>query len=312
MTKGKSKNFYLIILDSIRDTSSIKGVVKNHIVSKQLINYYVSQLKRRGVIRRIGYGVWALNGNYDILKRQVKKFSVGTKAEKPTTNLHALNINFPIISGTVKDYDWQIKEKLNNWIPKYKGLNILGGLTIKNNNGKSITVFARTRDIDKLEDIDTLAIKIRSYVCEYFRNQGVILDYFNTETKNMHIATEDTKSESMLRKGEKIELNLNKKAEKIFPKDDIDAKAWIDGSPFQFTAETNDKEWKRWYLSMPVFIKDQFGLLNTITNNMVIMNDKINYIAENYASHTGMVEEGLNVFKSLNKKLSQKKIMDFK
>jgi hypothetical protein len=76
------------------------------------------------------------------------------------------------------------------------------------------------------------------------------------EVKNLNLATEDKPSEGMIRKGEKFELDLNKKSEKILPPDMIDAKAWIDGSPFKFSAETNDKQWKRSYLRMPFNVEN--------------------------------------------------------
>ncbi len=89
-----------------------------------------------------------------------------------------------------------------------------------------------------------------------------------------------------------------KKAEKIFPKDNIDSKAWLDGSPFKFSAESNDKEWKRWYLGMPFMIRDMFILQESMT-------EKIAYIAENYKSHVGVVEEAHKIFKKINKQLKQ-------
>lgn len=224
------------------------------------------------------------------------------RVEKPTTNLHALQIKIPIIIGKIKDSDWDIKNKLNNWIPKYKELNMLGGITIRNNNNKSITVFAKTRDLDKLGEVDNLAFKMKAFVHEYFKKQGVTLDVFNAETKNLNLATEDKQAENMLKKGEKFELNLKKQAEKIFPKDSISAKAWLDGSPFKFSVETNDKEWKREYLSMPFRIKDLLEV-----QRMVIQD--IAYIAENYKSHVSLVKEGSKIFKKLNQKLSQKSLL---
>jgi hypothetical protein len=163
-----------------------------------------------------------------------------------------LQINIPILEGIIKDSDWKIKEKLKHWLPKYTELKELGGLTLKNNNNKSITIFAKSRNLTDLQEVDNLIFKIRAYMFEFFKTKhDVILDVMNAEVKNLNLATEDRPSESMIRKGEKFELNLNKKAEKILPPDKIDAKAWIDGSPFKFSAETNDKQWKRSYLRMP-------------------------------------------------------------
>lgn len=228
-------------LNTIEISSKLK-------TSKQKLNYYIKDLKNKGILVKKGYGVWEV-------KKEVKKSSLGLM--KPTTNLHAFQIHIPILEGEINGSDWEIRNKLNNWLPKYKGLDTLGGLTIRNNNNKSISVFIKSRNIKDLSEIDNLAFKVRAYVFEYFKNkETVILDIMNCETKNLDIATEDKDSEDMIRIGEKFTLDLNKKAEKIFPNDKIDAKAWIDNSPNPFTAETNDKEWKREYLKMPFSVKE--------------------------------------------------------
>lgn len=260
MRSKRKLNFYLYLLDQIKRGKRPSEISKEKGLSKQRLQWYLSTLKRHGCIKKIGYGTWRYIKEYKPRsKREVKVNSLGSR---PITNLHSLNIKFPILTGTIKDSNWKIGEKLNNWIPKYTNLEVLGGLKIKNNNGKSITVFAKTRNLKNLNEIDNLAFQIRTYVFEFFkRKHEVILDIVNAEVKNLHIATEDKQSEGMLRKGEKFELDLNKKAAKVFPKDQIDSKAWIDGSPFEFTAETNDKDWKKAYLQMPFNIA---GLTNSL------------------------------------------------
>ena len=293
----KKENFYLMVYDLIKDGKSPVDICSNLNFSKQKLQYYIDTLKDKGCIRKIGYGTWEV-------KKEVKISSLGRKVDKPLTNLHALQINFPILLGKVHDKDWQVKEKLKNWIPKYKQDLNLGGLTIKNNNNKSITVYAKSRDIENINDVDNLAQKIRVYIYNFFKKDGVILDVLNCQTKNMNLATGDDTVKNLNRKGERFEIDLGKKAEKIFPKDQMDAKAWIDSSPKPFTAETNDKEWKREYLSMPFRIRDSIVVLNAMAHNLA-------YVAENYKSHVGMVEEGHKIFKKLNRRLDQKKLKEF-
>lgn len=292
--KEVKKKFLLDIINTINEEKNPTQIAKILNISKQKLNYYIKQLKDLKLIRKIGYGVWEINN------KEVKKSSLGTRT-KPITNLHAFQIRFPILKGKIKDSDWEIKEKLNNWIPRYFTQEMMGGLVIKNNNNKSLTVWLKTRNISDLNEVYDLAFKIRAYIYEYFKKQGVIVDVFNCETKNLNLATEDKHSEGMLRKGEKFELNLNKKSKKIFFKDNIDARAWLDGSPFKFTAETNDLEWKREYLSMPFRLRDTLMVLN--------------YIAKNYASHVKLVEKASKVMDKLNKRLSgfhrKQKISEF-
>lgn len=256
-------DFYCIVYHLIQEGRNPSQIASFLGIPKQNLNFYVSRLKNLDLISNLGNGVWAVKGNFEDIAVKVKnclgksKFSTGMTAEKPLTNLHALEIKFPILSGKINDSDWEIKNQLNHWLPKYKGLTNLGGLTIRNNNNKSITVFAKSRNILTLEEVDNLAFKIRAFIGDYFKSKKeVTLDIFDCETKNLNLATEDSKAESMIRKGEKFELDLKKRAEPIFKNDNIKGKAWIDGSPFKFSAETNDKEWKRWYLTMPFSIRD--------------------------------------------------------
>ena len=289
----KKSNFYLFIFNRIKEGKSPSTISKEYKIPKQNVKYYTDRLKKEGFIDKHSNGNWYV---------KVKEFSLGTR---PTTNLHALQINIPILSGEIKGSDWEVKEELRNWTPKYKKLDILGGLTIKNNNNKSVSIFAHTRDIKDLKEIDNLVFDIRNWALDHFRDTfNVTLDLFKAEVKNLNIATQDKESEGMQKKGEKFELNLDKKAEKILPKDKIDGKAWIDGSPFKFSAETNDKEWKRAYLSMPFMMRD--------------IAQATHYIAQNYASHVKMVEKGSKTFEKLDKvlmkldkRLSQTKLTEF-
>jgi len=147
------------------------------------------------------------------VNQQVNQSSLGTRPSKPEINLHALQINFPIREGKIISSDWEIREKLNHWLPKYKNLSILSGLTIKNNNNKSISVFAHARNITDLNEVDNLVFKIRLFITEYFMKEEIYFDWDNIRVKNLNLATEDKPAESMIRKGEKFELNLKKKSE---------------------------------------------------------------------------------------------------
>lgn len=285
--KKIKKEFLLNLISLIQNGLNPTQISNKLGITKQKLNYYIRELKQKDLIFKKGYGVW------EVKKEQVKIFSLGT-SDKPFTNLHAFQINFPILEGKIDDSEWQVKEKLNNWNPTYFTKEILGGITIKNNNNKSLTVWLKSRNLTNLNEVYDLAFKIRAYIYEYFKKQGVILDPFNCETKNLDLATEDKNSEGMLNKGEKFKLNLNKKSEKIFPKDNIDASAWLDGSPFSFTAETNDLEWKREYLRMPFSIRDlRKGLFLMEVYN------------KNLELHTKVQQENLKTNKALQRFLKK-------
>jgi len=300
----KKTNFYLTIFNLIKQgkrPSEIQSILK---ITKQNIQYYINYLKNNGFIKKIGYGTWEV-------KKEVKKSSLGVR-DKPTTELHALQIKFPILKGKINDKDWQIKNKLKNWIPRYKTLRNLGGLTIRNNNNKSLTIFAKARDIESLEEVDNLAFKIRLFIGKFFQSQGVKLDIFNCEVKNIDLETENKDIEKATRRKEKFVLDLNKKSEKIFEKDNINAKAWIDPTPKPFSVGTNDKEWKREYLSMPFRIRDSFGILEATLKTLQIQTEHTKYLAENIRSHIPAWVNGakdtknvLKILKKIDNRLSQ-------
>lgn len=269
----------LLVYNKIQSGKRPSEIAKELNIKKSSLQYYIDYLKDNGFIAKVGYGTWEVRKKYE-------DSSLGTT--KPITNLHALQISFPILSGKVNDSDWDIKEKLNHWLPKYTSLKALGGLTIKNNNNKSITVWAKSRDIKTLDEIDNLSYQIRDYIPLYFQSKhNVELDKYNCQVKNLDIATEDKHSEGMRKKGEKFVLKFDKEASKIFPKDNMQSKALIDGSPFKFSAETNDKDWKKAYLNMPFnieevremagyIIKFQTGHVDLVNKlNAILGNDKV-------------------------------------
>jgi hypothetical protein len=117
-----------------------------------------------------------------------------------------------------------------------------------------LTIWAKNREISNVDEVHTLTRKIIWYMGTYFKKKHQVdLDLINAKVNNLDLATQDKNSESMRGKGEKFTLDLNKSCEKILVNDkDKPAKAWIDGTPYKFSAETNDLEWKREYLSMPL------------------------------------------------------------
>lgn len=290
----RSKNLYLTIYQLIRAGDYPNKIAKDLDISKQKVKYYTDFLQEREIIRKLSktnpYAGWEVIKDLtekellkEVKKRSKKISSLGVRErDLPLTDVHAFNIRFPILSGELKDKDWEIKNKLNNWLPKYKKFDNFKGLTIRNNNNKSITVMLKARKIDLIKDpyaVEKLGIRIKAYMHEYFKSKHeVSLDVFEAETKNIHLETQDNdKLDGVLKKGEVFEVDLGKKAAKIFHKDNRDAKAWADNSPDPNMIATNDTDYKRDLLFMPVRTKENYKLLS--------------YIAENYASHVGVVEK---------------------
>lgn len=67
----ESKNFYLIVYEQIKEGIQPSKICKEFNISKQRLNYYLSSLKRAECIKKIGYGVWEICGNFD--EKKVKE-----------------------------------------------------------------------------------------------------------------------------------------------------------------------------------------------------------------------------------------------
>lgn len=268
-----SKNFYFTIYRLIQAGDYPSKIAQDLDISKQKVKYYTDFLQERKIIRKLSktnpYAGWEILKDLnekdllkEVKKRSKKISSLGVRErDLPLTDVHAFNIRFPILSGKLHDKDWEIKNKLKNWLPKYKKFDNFKGLTVRNNNNKSITVMLKARKIDLIKDpyaVEKLGIKIKAYFHEYFKaKHEVVLDIFEAETKNIHLETQDNdKLDRVLKKGEVFEVDLGKKAAKIFHKDNRGAKAWMDNSPDPNMIGTNDTDYKRDLLFMPIKTKE--------------------------------------------------------
>lgn len=56
----KKKDFYLTILNSLKDTTNLSKIQKRLSISKQNLNYYLRRLKKEGLVENDAYGSWKL------------------------------------------------------------------------------------------------------------------------------------------------------------------------------------------------------------------------------------------------------------
>jgi hypothetical protein len=102
---NKSKNFYLIVYNQIKNGLRPSEICKQFNISKQKLNYYLSSLKRSGSIRKIGYGVWEICREFD---EQKVKETIRLATYQPAT----------IKPDFVRGHAFQFKLKvpnLRNW-----------------------------------------------------------------------------------------------------------------------------------------------------------------------------------------------------
>jgi hypothetical protein len=114
---NKSKNFYLTVYNQIKQGVRPSDICKNFNISKQKLNYYLSTLKRSECIKKIGYGVWEISGDFDYKK---------VKETTRLTKYQPVNIKPDFVRGHAFQFKLKIP-KLRNWerreeILKNKGI----------------------------------------------------------------------------------------------------------------------------------------------------------------------------------------------
>lgn len=77
--KIKSKNFYLVVLEHIKNNYYPVQIANKFNISKQSMNYYISILKRHGCIRKISQGAWLYLKEYE--PKRVKKINIGSLSQ---------------------------------------------------------------------------------------------------------------------------------------------------------------------------------------------------------------------------------------
>jgi len=102
---NKSKSFYLTIYNQIKEGVRSSEICKRINISKQGLNYYLSSLKRSECIRKVGYGVWEICGEFD--EKKVKETIRITK-------YHPVNIKRDSVRGHAFQFKLKIP-KLRNW-----------------------------------------------------------------------------------------------------------------------------------------------------------------------------------------------------
>lgn len=130
-TQPRSKNFYLFTYQQIKEGWNPSVICKKLNITKQRLNYYLSSLKKRGLIRKIGYGVWEICAEYT--EKEIKKTTQVTQ-----NNLHKFKgLKQDSVRGHAFMFTLRIPEGTRNWKRreeilkehgfKFKPLKIFGG-----------------------------------------------------------------------------------------------------------------------------------------------------------------------------------------
>ena len=303
----------LYVVGSIREGIPIKEIVYRLKISKQAIAKHLKFLKSVGIISKKGYAVWEITPFFeqkslpeiqqfiDDKKRRQPDSSSGMRNPKNRAILHALNIVIPVVEGRPVlegGYDG----KLKNWTRRYKRYPEFG-YTLVNNNDKSVGVYIWSREITDLFDIPGFCHRVVHFVCQDFKNKGVVLDYFGWRVTTFHVSMRNDVMDKILNKGLKVELLLGRDVERIGEKDITqEAKVWVDSSPYK-GVETNDLRYFQSYMLMPERVERIEGLVVGIDEKILPVVDEM---AVNLKTHVKVLKDISRGFGKFNRLLSER------
>jgi len=116
MVKKTSKNINLdlTIYFFVKQGLNPTQIMKKLKLTKQRVNYYISSLKKRNLIRKIGYGVWEITGNY--IPNKSKNQSM--RHQVPSVNL----LTPDLVRGHAFIFVFALPNNLRNWDKREKVL----------------------------------------------------------------------------------------------------------------------------------------------------------------------------------------------
>ncbi len=201
--KGK-KNFLLdTILEAVELGKNPSQISKELKLTKQNLNYYIRQLKQKGLIQKIGYGVWerskkTTKDTNDKLINSVRGHAFIWRIKSPKINwLSTLkNHNFPFEFVGIKKTPRIILNNKKIWLGKdiiiYNSDSFMGKTSFES---KSLAIQELLKDLKQLEDTFNLNLK----------------PYNFTTTRNHYSLVKNELAKHCNNKKEKIQIYENGK-----------------------------------------------------------------------------------------------------
>jgi len=142
------EDFYLTILDLIEKGHNPAEISKELRITKQRLNYHLTSLKSKGLIRKLGYGVWERSKN--IALEEVKDYTKVTLTPD-TVRGHAFVIKYELPKNLK---NWEKREQILTELGiGFAKLNILGnaqGIMFKDHKvwltDRSIIVYGKPKE----------------------------------------------------------------------------------------------------------------------------------------------------------------------
>jgi predicted transcriptional regulator len=241
-------NFYFIILNEIKQNNRLPDSIY-----KQKRNWYVSWLKRKGFVKKVGYGSWQITDAGLKFLEEVKESK--ERVKQPISLDFVMRIKLPILKELENPFEPDIERKARGWIRKYKWYNVPFynyNLTFEK-TPKSMIVHVHHMEISNPGDIDVITRHVLRFVKEYFATKRImLLDDLNASVIFIKGGIYDKNLKELIPPGQYPEFYLGRKRAKILEHDpDQEAKVWMDSTPFDWTVHSNDKTYVERYIKMP-------------------------------------------------------------
>ncbi len=276
MKEGKKLILHMIVSEIKKGKNPAK-ISKEHNIKKQTLQYYLRQLKEKGLIEKKGYGVWKVS----------KEVSISSKVTKIQKQIRGHAFNWKV--RFKYDFDWVRKLEKSNIKYQLIGINKTTPRIIF--RGKKIwftktglviyepqSFFSRSSNESKGMAVWELDKTIKALG----RHLKIDLGTYQFTTSREHYGM--IKNE--------LARQYNDKKERLYIVDDKGTWMWIDFSHGVHELETNDTKNSRgvqnWYNDMK---KHKFGVTPTfILESFDKLIEDRQFHAENMKSHVEAIQ----------------------
>lgn len=288
--RSKTLKLFNLVISEIKAGNNPSQICKKHNIKKQTLQYYLRQLKEKGIAKKINYGTW----------RIVKEVSNSNKAHKIQKQIRGHAFNWKV--KFKYEIDWKRRLRQNNISYQLIGVNNSTPRIIFNDkkiwftkNGLVVyepkSFFSRSSFTSKgkaMWELDK-TIKMLSKALK------IDLNGYLVKTSREHYGM--IKNE--------MAKQYNDRGEKLLIKENGNGWLWIDDSHSLAELETNEpivnRQVQNWYNDMkrtgfqvtPTFLMES---INKVTQNQ-LMN------AENITKHQKVLDEMLITLKKIQEKL---------
>lgn len=119
------QNFYLSVFEHLKKGNNPAKICSELSITKQALNYYLSSLKKKGFVKKLGYGTWKILKEFD--QKEVK-ITTHVGSHKPQ-NFYLFKPDN--VRGHAFQFTIKINPNLKNWDKREEILEKLG-ITFKN------------------------------------------------------------------------------------------------------------------------------------------------------------------------------------